>query len=137
MNSTRTTAPRLALLAGFVAVNALAGSVLMTTGSLDFGDPVSGRLPFHSTVFAAVALAVVVGLPMAVTAALAATGHPRTAEAAMVAGALLVGWIGVQGVVIRTFSMLQPVMVVAGAAVFIAGVTVRSRAASSAPRPRR
>lgn len=130
--SERTKALRLALLAGFVAANALAGSVLTAVGVVDFGNTVTARLPFHSTAFAAVALAVVVGLPMTVVTVLAATGHARTAEAAMIAGALLVGWIGVQLALIRTFSLLQPVMLIAGAAVFLAGATARP----SGPRPR-
>ena len=119
--------PWLAVLTGAVAVNALAGSALMVTGVLDFGDTVTARLPLHSTTLAALALAVIVGLPMAGAAVLAARGHPRAVEAAMLAGALLVGWIGVQLTVIRTFSPLQPVMAAAGVAVFLAGVAARSR----------
>ncbi|GAB1516695.1 hypothetical protein [Actinophytocola sp. KF-1] len=123
--SRRTKAPRLALLAGFVAVNALAGSVLMAVGIVDLGNTVTARLPFESTAFAAIALAMVVGVPMAVVTILAATGDARTAEAAMIAGGLLVGWIGVQLALIRTFSLLQPVMLITGAAVFLAGATAR------------
>ncbi len=137
MVTSRRANTRLALLAGFVAVNALAGSVLVAVGVVDFGNTVTARLPFHSTTFAAVALALVVGVPMAVVTVLAAAGHPRAAEAAMVAGALLVGWIGVQFAVIRTFSLLQPVMFIAGAGVFLAGVAVRSRGRATPSGPRR
>lgn len=119
--------PWLAVLAGVVAVNAFGGSTLIVAGVLDFGDTVTARLPLHSPAVAAIALAVVVGLPMAFAAALAARGHPRATEAAMLAGALLVGWIGAQLAVIRTFSPLQPIMVAAGIAVFLAGVATRSR----------
>jgi hypothetical protein len=137
MITSRTTNTRLALLAGFVAVNALAGSALVAAGVVDFGNTVTARLPFHSTAFAAIALALVVGLPMAVVTVLAATGHPRAAEAAMIAGALLVGWIGVQLAVIRTFSLLQPVMLIVGTAVFLTGVAVRSRGRAAPSGPRR
>jgi hypothetical protein len=68
------------------------------------GETVTDRIPFHSTLFGGLAPALFVALPMTVGACLAATGAPRTAEATMLAGALPVGWIVVQVLVIRTFS---------------------------------
>jgi hypothetical protein len=79
------------------------------------GETVTDRIPFHSTLFGGLALALFVALPMTVAACLAATGAPRTAEATMPAGALLVGWIVVQVLIIRTFSWLQPAMALTGA----------------------
>jgi hypothetical protein len=112
--------------AGVVAASALAGAAALATGLMDMGATVNTRFPFHSALAAGLALALVVGLPMAVAAYLAGTGGVRTAEAAMVAGALLVGWIAVQLVVIRTFSWLQPAMALAGALVFLGGLLVHT-----------
>jgi hypothetical protein len=119
--------PLLALATGFVAVSALAGAVALATGLMDMGAAVNTRFPFHSTLAASFALALVVALPMALAAYLAGTGDVRAADAAMVAGALLVGWIAVQLVVIRTFSWLQPAMALAGALVFLGGLLVHIR----------
>jgi len=118
--------PWLALVAGIVAVNALAGAAALAIGFMDMGTTVNARFPFHSTVVAGLALALVVALPMAAAAYLSGTGRPRAAEAAMVAGALLVGWIAVQLIVIRTFSWLQPAMALAGALVFLGGLLIRN-----------
>jgi len=138
MQTTRPTRrrPWLAAGTGFVALNALAGAGALAAGLMDLGATVSTRLPFHSTLLAGLALAAVVGLPMAVAAYLAGKGSPRAAGAAMVAGALLVGWIAVQLAVIRTFSWLQPVIALAGALVFLGGLlahadAIRGRGPSS------
>jgi hypothetical protein len=116
--------PWLALGAGVVSVSALGGAVALATGSMAMGATVEDRFPFHSTVLAGVALALVVALPMAVAAYLSWTGRAHAAEVAIAAGALLVGWIAVQLVVIRTFSWLQPAMALAGALVFLAGLAI-------------
>jgi hypothetical protein len=107
-----------------VSISALGGAVALATGFMDMGTAVDARFPFHSTVLAGVALALVVAVPMAVAAYLSWTGSVHAAEAAMAAGALLVGWIAVQLVIIRTFSWLQPAMATAGALVFLAGLLI-------------
>ena len=118
--------PWLALGAGVVSVSALGGAVTLATGSMALGATVEARFPFHSTVLAGFALALVVALPMAVAAYLSWTGSAHAAETAMAAGALLVGWIAVQLVVIRTFSWLQPAMALAGVLVFAVGLGGRA-----------
>jgi hypothetical protein len=132
MADTHVRQPWLASLTGLLATTAFAGAVALGTGTMDLGGPVTERLPFQSTVFGGVALALVVGVPMAAAAVRAAMGRPHAAELAMLAGVLLVGWIGVQLMVIRTFSWLQPAMVAAGLAVFAAGWWPHNR---STPRP--
>jgi len=117
----KTTHPGLALGTGLLAVSALAGGAALAAGVMDMGPAVIARFPFHSPLFGGLALAVVVGLPMAAVAYLAAVGHALAASSAMAAGVLLVGWIGVQVLVIRTFSWLQPAMALAGTAVFLGG----------------
>ena len=91
----------LAVYAGFIALSAYFGSVGMISGLLPVGAPLAQRLPLHSAVFAGIALALVVGLPASVVAVLSWRRHPRTPDAAALAGLLLVGWIAVELVVAR------------------------------------
>lgn len=107
-----------------MSVSALGGAIALGTGLMDMGVAVETRFPFHSSVLAGIALAMVVALPMAVAAYLSWTGSVHAAGAAMTAGALLVGWIAVQVAVIRTFSWLQPAMALAGALVFLGGLLI-------------
>ena len=44
-----------------------------------------------------------VALPLTVLAVLAATGHPRTGEGAVVVGLLLIGWILVLGGIVAYY----------------------------------
>jgi hypothetical protein len=123
----RTRRPLLATTAGLIAVSAYAGAAALLTGVIDLGAAIEARLPFGSTVFAGVALALVVAVPMTVAARRAATGAAHATGAAIMAGALLVGWILVELAVIRTFSWLQPVMAAAGVTVLLGGLWPRLR----------
>ncbi|WP_235999261.1 hypothetical protein [Qaidamihabitans albus] len=91
-------------------------------GDIDLGAEIMARLPFGSAVFAGVALALVVAVPMTVAAYLCATGHRHAPLSAIVAGAALVGWIAVQIGVVRSYSWLQPVSAFAGLVVMLAGL---------------
>lgn len=71
--------------------------------------------------FAGLALAVIVAIPLSGLAALAWRGDPRTGRAAMGTGAVLVAWIVVQVAFLRAFSVFQPAYVVIGALFVIAG----------------
>ncbi|GAB4585640.1 hypothetical protein [Nocardia sp. IFM 10818] len=121
----------LVLLSGFVAIWALAGALGLVTGVIDLGPTISDRLPFDSPVFGGIALAVVVGLPMTLTAVFAARADARTPELAMLSGGMLICWIIVQVYTIRVFVWLQPVCVALGLAVLALGMTVRPGARSS------
>jgi deazaflavin-dependent oxidoreductase (nitroreductase family) len=79
----------LAVYAGFIALSAYFGSVGMISGLLPVGGSLAERLPWHSPAFAGIALALV-GLPASVVAVLSWRRHPRTADAAALAGLLLV-----------------------------------------------
>ncbi len=106
-------------------MQAYGGAIAILTGTIDFGSVITGRFPFGSPVFAAVALAAIVGIPMTVTTWCAVIGHRWTQQAAFVSGALLVGWIAVQMVIIQTFSWLQPTMVLSG--LLVIGLRVARR----------
>jgi hypothetical protein len=132
MNTSRTLGggvrrPLLATSAALIAVSAYGGAAALLAGVIDLGAVIEARLPFGSTVFAGIALALVVAVPMTVAAHRAATGAAHAAGAAMTAGVLLVGWILVELAVIRTFSWLQPVLAAAGVAVLLGGLWPRLR----------
>ncbi|GAB2727934.1 hypothetical protein [Nocardia thraciensis] len=113
----------LVLVAGVVAIWALAGAVGLATGAIDLGATATERLPLDSPPLAAVALALMVGVPMVFTAVLVVRGDRRATAIAMISGALLVSWIIVQIYTIETFSWLQPVCVVAGLVVIALAMT--------------
>ena len=104
-----------------IAVSAFAGAVALATGLIDFGSSVNSRFPFASPVFGGVALAAVVGVPMALGALMEWQGSRRANAATLIAGVLLVGWIVVEVAVIRSFSWLQPTLLVAGLGIAVAG----------------
>ena len=89
------------------AVAALAGAVSLAVGWLSLGDQLTGRLPWGSPVLGGVALAVLVGLPNLVLAALALRHDARTAAGAVAVGAGLVAWIVVEVAFLRVVEGLQ------------------------------
>ncbi len=107
--------------AGYVSVSAYFGAVGLISGLLPIDAAMSANLPLHSLVFAGLALAVIVGLPSSAVVWLAARGHPGTAAAATVAGVLLVGWIAVEILIVREFSVLQVLYAAAGIGLIAVG----------------
>ncbi|MEU0465215.1 hypothetical protein ABZ215_14515 [Amycolatopsis sp. NPDC006131] len=114
--------PWLAACTALLAVFAWAGAIGLVTGAVDLGAVVIERLPFHSTGFAGLSLALIVGVPMTVVTVLGARRDTRTSPAAVLAGAALIGWIVVEIGVIRTYNVLQPACALAGLAVLVAGL---------------
>lgn len=102
-------------------MSAWVGAVGMAGGFFPLGNSVSARLPFHSPVFGAVALAIAVAAPTSAAATLVWRAHPRAGTAISLAGLLLVGWIGVELLVIGQFTWLQPVCAVTGLAMMLLG----------------
>jgi hypothetical protein len=129
-----TTRPRygVACYAVFVSASAYFGAVGLISGLLPIDAAMSANLPFHSPVFAGLALAVVVGLPTSTLAWLAVRGHPGTALAAVGAGWLLVGWIGVELAIVREFSGLQVLYAAAGLGLIAVGGRSGWRSVSNA-----
>lgn len=115
---------RRSLLASYTALIALAawfGAVGLITGLVPAPSSLAARLPFHSPVFGGVALACVVAIPATLVTVLAWRRHPRTRDALALTGLLLVGWILVEVTVVREFSPLQPVCLLAGAGLILLG----------------
>ena len=105
--------------AAVVAVSAYAGAVGLVTGGLAIGAGVDqlplGPLP------GGVTLAVAVGAPATWLAWLAWRGDARTDAAALICGALLIGWIGVELVVAREVTVLHTARVLVGAVLIEVG----------------
>lgn len=108
----------LAMVTGVTAVSVATGAVGLAAGETDLGVVVDSRLPWHSIVFAGIALAVVVAVPMALACYLAIRDRAGYQNSAAVAGLLLLGWIGVEIAVIQEFSWLQLVFAAVGFVVF-------------------
>jgi len=84
-----------------VAASAYAGAVGLGTGTDPCLRHVTDRLPFRSPMFGAAALVAAGAVPHTSVARYAWRGDARTDQSAVVAGTLLVGWIGVEAIVIR------------------------------------
>ena len=110
-----------AVVAGVMAVAGAAGAVGLWGGGIDFGDEITARLPWGSTVLAGTALFLVVAVPMGLAAVAAWRGHPRAPELMVAAGLLLVAWILVEVAFIRSFAWLQPICAAWGLAVALLG----------------
>lgn len=113
-----------AVAAGLLAAGAYYGSWYLTEETAMSQLPMAppGFLPGDGWELGALALLVLVAAPMTVASLTAAVGHPTAAVAAMVAGALLMGWIVVQVLLIGLVFWLQPAMLVAGAVVLALGM---------------
>lgn len=113
------------LISGATAIAAYVGTWYLTGEEAAMWDVPSfapAFLPGGAWAFAGFALLLFVAAPMSVAALMAFSGHRGAAEAAMVAGALLVGWIIVQVMLIGLVALLQPIMFLVGVVVFAMGL---------------
>jgi hypothetical protein len=117
----------LAGLETFVGVGALYGALMLITDA--WGLPVDdlAPLPLHSWVLPGVALVVLVAIPMLGAALGTRRNTVRVADVSIAVGALLVGWIAVQLIVIGPQMFLQAVMLVLGLAITGLGWWWRTR----------
>jgi hypothetical protein len=105
-------------------VAALGGAVGLASGWLDLGS-FTQRLPFGSAVLGGVALLLVVAVPQAVVATLAARRSPAAAAGSVLAGGLLIGWILVEVAFLRVVAGLQVTYLAVGAAQVALGLGLR------------
>jgi hypothetical protein len=111
----------MAAYAAFLAASAYFGAIGMVSGLLAVPDSLAERLPFGSPVVGGIALALVVALPCTALAVLAWRRHPRTYDAATLVGLALAGWIVIEVVMVRQFSVLQAVFGAAGLGLVVVG----------------
>jgi hypothetical protein len=121
----RPTPRDVSIVCGLMSAAALAGVVGLAGGGIDFGPEITSRIPAGSPVLGAVALGVVVALPMGVAAVAGWRRSPWTADLAVLAGGALIGWIVVEVAFIRTFAWLQPACAAYGAVVLALGLLLR------------
>ena len=115
VRSTRPSPHRwLAVAAGAVAIPAVGGAVSLANGTIDMGETIVDRFPWQSVELAGLALFTCVAVPFCTLAVLAWRGSPLTGRSALVAGLLLVAWIAVQMVLIRTLSWFHPTYLAVG-----------------------
>jgi hypothetical protein len=108
-----------------MSATAAAGVVGLAGGGIDLGPDIRARLPLHSQALGGLALAGIVGAPMAAAAVAGWRRSARTGDLAVVAGTALAGWIVGQVAIIRTYFWLQPVCFAYGAVVAVAGLALR------------
>lgn len=111
----------LATVETLVAVGAFGGFVGLVSGSLDFGRAIEQRLPFASATFAACALLLIVGAPMAIAAVSTWRSARASSLFAMVAGSLLAGWIIIELAIIQAYSWMQPFFFAVGLVIALSG----------------
>ena len=108
-----------------MSLAAVAGVIGLAGGGLDLGPAMTSRIPGASPVLGAVALGVVVAVPMGVAAVAGWRRSPRTADLAILAGTALIGWIVVEIAFIQAFSWLQPLCAAYGVMVVVLGLRLR------------
>ena len=113
----------MAVATGFMAFWGVAGAIGLAGGGIDMGATVEDRFPFGPVV-AGIALLLAVAVPMAAATWALWRGSPYGLSLALLAGLVLVGWIVVEVLFIRTFTWLQPVCLVYG--VLVAWVAWRA-----------
>ncbi|WP_405182807.1 hypothetical protein OG225_18265 [Nocardia sp. NBC_01377] len=110
----------LASVAAFVAIWAYAGAVGLASGAgADLGSETTARLPFHSPGIAAMLLALVVGIPMTVSAVAALRSWKGVVTLCGGSGLLLFAWVTIQPIVIGRSLWQQPVLGLLGSAMCV------------------
>jgi hypothetical protein len=110
------------VVAAVVTVATAICALLLAGGAVHLHPSATARLPGASTLSAGLALALVVVLPMAVTAAAGWHGSARTGDLAALAGAALIGASLVPFQVLRSLSWLLAAGLLIGAALVVMGL---------------
>ena len=106
----------------FNAVSAVGGGIALVVGGLGVPTDLLRHTPFESFVVPGLFLAVVIG-GTALLGAIAVLAHWRRAPAASAAaGAVMVGWIAGETVLVEGFSWLQGLYLLTGAIALAASV---------------
>jgi hypothetical protein len=125
----------LAVAAALVTVSAVGGAVCLADGTLDPGAAIVDRFPWQSVELAGFALFAWVAVPYAILSVLAWRGSAHAPRASVTAGLLLVAWIVVQLLVIRTLSFFHPTYLAIGLWFAWTGRRLEHRAHQGPPDP--
>lgn len=109
----------LVVLEGLLGLSALYGAFGMLTETLGMSDAWLSGTPFATWTFPAVALVVVVAIPMLGAAALELRRHRLAPAVSVWAGVVQVGWIAVQLMVFQRYVVLQPVVLLLAAGILL------------------
>ncbi|PSR64864.1 MULTISPECIES: hypothetical protein [Nocardia] len=111
--------------AGVVAASVFALAVALGIG-LHLSAPLDSTPAGPGVAAGAVAFALIVGIPMAVTAGGALTGDRRVATAAVISGLLLICWLLAEMTALRTLDWAQPLYLVLGIVVAGLGLHIKT-----------
>ena len=111
-------------LVGFMAMWAYAGAIGLISGAVDLGPAANHRLPLHSPVFAGIALAMVLAIPMTVAFWYAARAPAQTAT---FSGCLIICWTAAEVAMIHVFNGLQAICLVYGICLIALGISLFNR----------
>jgi hypothetical protein len=115
----------LAIVAGLGALGAFAGAWGLIGGAIVFASGIAERIPFPLWI-PAVILGVAVGGTMLLACLAAALNTRFTAELAVLAGAVSMGWISLQVALIGYVSWMQPAVFTQGLIALALGFALRS-----------
>lgn len=102
-----------------IAANAIYGGLGLIGSGMGMPLEWLQGTPFDSWVLPGVALLVVIAAPMTIAAAAEITRATWAYRMSLAAGALQIGWIVAQVLVLRRYFFLQPVLFVLGALVIL------------------
>jgi hypothetical protein len=116
-----------------VAVNAVYGGIGLMVNGMGMPQDWLDGTPFGSWVLPGLLLLLLVAAPMASAAIVEVViGGRRAYEASMIAGAVLIGWIGAQVMILRRFFFLQPILFAVGVLVVLLARLVHHRRSAAA-----
>ena len=115
---------------GFSAVNAVTGGIGLMVNGLGVPPEQLEGTPFHSFTIPGLLLAAVVGGSMATAAIFAMKHLPSSGNVAVVAGAVMLGWIAIESVMITDGRPLQATVAILSLATIALGAAWQNRVAA-------
>ena len=119
----------------FNAVSAVGGGIALAADLLGVPTVLLRHTPFDSFIVPGIFLAVIIGGSATVGAAALLAHRPRALVTSAAAGAVMVGWILGETLLVEGFSWLQGLYLATGSIIVVASIR-RSRATTPAPAPR-
>ena len=119
----------------FNALSAVGGGIALSAGGLGVPTELLRHTPFDSFVVPGIFLAVVIGGSATIGATALLAHWTRALVISAAAGAIMVGWILGETLLVEGFSWLQGLYLLTGSIVVVASIRL-SRATTPAPEPR-